>query len=88
MRVFGKEFVLRAALALAAVALAAAPASLLAQDWRGGKARVDGIVKNEKGEPIEGCKVSLRWGRSTHGGPDLKTDKKGRWAIFGLVGGP
>ena len=92
MRLVEKEPVLRAALrVVAGVALAAlvtAPASLLAQDWRGGKARVDGIVKGTKGEPIEGCKVSLRWGRSTHGGPDLTTDKKGRWAIFGLVGGP
>ncbi|HEY2798868.1 MAG TPA: tetratricopeptide repeat protein [Thermoanaerobaculia bacterium] len=82
---------LRAVLSIsvaAAWAAAIAPASLRAQDWRGGKARVDGIVKNEKGEPIEGCKVSMRWGRSTHGGPDLTTDKKGRWAIFGLVGGP
>src|SRR4029450_2253391 len=59
-----------------------------AQDWRGGKARIDGIVKNAKGEPVEGCKVILRWGKSSHGGPDLTTDKKGRWAIFGLVGGP
>ena len=92
MRLVRKEIVFRAALrAIAGAALAAltlAPASLLAQDWRGGKARIDGIVKNAKGEPIEGCKVSLRWGRSTHGGPDLTTDKKGRWAIFGLVGGP
>ena len=44
-----------------------------AQDWRGGKARIDGIVKNAKGEPVEGCKVTLRWGKSSHGGPDLTT---------------
>ncbi len=59
-----------------------------AQDWRGGKARVEGTVKNDKGEPIEGCKVMMRWGRSTHGGPDLTTDAKGQFAIFGLAGGP
>ena len=59
-----------------------------AQDWRGGKARVEGTVKNEKGEPVEGCKVMLRWGRSSHGGPDLTTDGKGHFAIFGLAGGP
>lgn len=59
-----------------------------AQDWRGGKARVDGTVKNEKGEPIEGCKIAMRWGRSSHGGPDLTTDAKGQFAIFGLAGGP
>lgn len=69
--------------ALAAVLLAA-PA--LAQEWRG-KARVDGIVRNEKGEPIEGVKVILRWGKSDRGGPDLTTDKKGRWSIFGLANG-
>jgi Flp pilus assembly protein TadD len=73
-------------LALAAVLLLGAPGA--AQDWRGGKARVDGIVKSAKGEPVADCKVSLRWGKSTHGGPDLTTDKKGRWAIFGLAGGP
>jgi Flp pilus assembly protein TadD len=59
-----------------------------AQDWRGGRARVDGTVKNEKGEPIAGCKVAMRWGKSTRGGPDLTTDAKGQFAIFGLAGGP
>lgn len=60
----------------------------LAQDWRGGRARVEGAVKNEKGEPIVGCKVAMRWGRSSHGGPDLTTDASGKFAIFGLAGGP
>lgn len=71
-----------------AAAAAASAASLAAQDWRGGRARVEGTVKNEKGEPIEGGKVLLRWGRSSHGGPDLTTDKKGHFAIFGIAGGP
>lgn len=70
--------------ALLALALAS---PLAAQEWRG-KARVDGLVRNDKGEPIEGCVVKLRWGKSGHGGPDEKTDKKGKWAIFGLAGGP
>src|SRR5262249_30368049 len=64
-------------------AVLAAPS--LAQEWRGGKARIDGVVKNDKGEPIAGAKVSLRWGKSGRGGPDLTTDKNGRWSIFGLV---
>jgi Flp pilus assembly protein TadD len=64
---------------------AAAPA-LLAQEWRGGRARVEGTVKNERGEPIAGAKVSLRWKAHTDG-PDLTTDKKGKWAMLGLVGG-
>jgi tetratricopeptide (TPR) repeat protein len=71
-----------------AVLVAGVAAAALSQDWRGGRARVEGTVKNEKGEPIEGCKVAMRWGRSSHGGPDLTTDAKGRFAIFGLVGGP
>ena len=65
--------------------LAAAPA-LTAQEWRGGRARVEGSIKNEKGEPIAGAKVSLRWKAHTDG-PDLTTDKKGKWAVLGLVGG-
>ncbi len=73
--------------AMVLVALLATPIAS-AQDWRGGRARVDGTVKNEKDEPIQGCKVTMRWGRSTHGGPDLTTDAKGQFAIFGLAGGP
>jgi Tfp pilus assembly protein PilF len=72
---------LSAALALALVRPAAS------QEWRG-KARVDGQVKNEKGEPVANCSVRLRWGKSGHGGPDETTDKKGKWAVFGLAGGP
>jgi len=71
-----------------AAAVAAFAAALVAQDWRGGRARVEGTVKNDKGEPIEGAKVMLRWGRSSHGGPDLTTDAKGHFAIFGIAGGP
>jgi len=70
-----------AALALALVSRA------WAQEWRG-RARVEGIVKNANGEPVAGCTVKLRWGKSGHGGPDEKTDARGKWAIFGLAGGP
>ncbi len=47
---------------LAAAVGAAALSPAAAQEWRGGKVRVDGIVKNDKGEPVEGCKVALRGG--------------------------
>jgi tetratricopeptide (TPR) repeat protein len=63
-------------------------AAAAGQEWRGGKARVDGVVRNEKGEPLPGATVKLRWGKSGRGGPDLTADKRGRWAIVGIVGGP
>ena len=62
-------------------------APLAAQEWKG-RGRVDGVVKNDKGEPVAGCSVKLRWSKSGKGGPDLTTDAKGKWAIFGLAGGP
>ncbi len=56
-----------------------------AQEWRGGHGRLEGEVTNPKGEPIVGATVSLRLEGT--GGPDLKTDKKGKWAVLGLTGG-
>ena len=76
----------RLALAVAA-AVAVLSSPLAAQEWRG-RARVEGTVKSTKGEAIPGAKVSLRWGKSGHGGPDLTTDKAGHWIYFGLAGGP
>jgi tetratricopeptide (TPR) repeat protein len=61
-------------------------ASLRAQEWRAGRARVEGSVKNEKGEPIAGAKIRMRW-KGKAEGPDLTTDKKGKWAMLGLAGG-
>jgi hypothetical protein len=70
-----------------AVAVFAVAALAPAQDWKG-RGRVDGVVKNDKGEPVAGCAVKLRWGKSGGGGPDLTTDAKGKWAVFGIAGGP
>ena len=61
-------------------------ASVSAQEWRGGRVRVEGFVKNEKGEPIEGARIHLRWKQHSDG-PDLVTDKKGKWAMLGLASG-
>ena len=60
--------------------------SARAQEWRG-RARIEGTVKSTTGEPIVGAKVSLRWGESGHGGPDVTTNKSGHWAFFGLAAG-
>jgi Tfp pilus assembly protein PilF len=59
---------------------------LRAQDWRGGNGRIEGVVENAKGEPIADATVSLRWKDGK--GPDVKTNKKGKWAILGISGGP
>ncbi len=69
----------------AASALCIALAALAAgQGWHQGKGRLEGSVTNSKGEPIAGATVALRLEGQ---GPDLKTDKKGRWAILGINGG-
>lgn len=60
-----------------------ATANVAGQDWKG-KARIDGRVVNEKGEPVVGAKLALRRGGA---GPDIVTDKKGRWAYLGLENG-
>jgi Tfp pilus assembly protein PilF len=54
------------------------------QDWHQGKGRLEGSVTGTKGEPIAGAVVALRLEGQ---GPDLKTDKNGRWAILGINGG-
>jgi cytochrome c-type biogenesis protein CcmH/NrfG len=69
-----------------AMAVAALAWSVSAQEWRGGRGRLEGTVKDPGGQPIAGAKVSLRWEGGTEG-PDLTTNKKGRWAILGLTGG-
>lgn len=72
------------------IILALLPAAVLAggvaraQDWHEGRGRLEGTVTSTKGEPIAGATVALRYKGS---GPDLKSDKKGHWAILGLAGG-
>ena len=59
-----------------------------AQSWRGGHGRVEGSVKDPQGNPIADATISMRLQQGgTNGGPDIKTNKKGHWAILGIVGG-
>ncbi len=72
---------------VAGLTLVLAASALPAQEWRG-KARIEGTVKSSTtGEPIAGAKVSLRWSKSGHGGPDVTTGKGGHFTYFGLAGG-
>jgi Tfp pilus assembly protein PilF len=71
-------------LVLAAAVFVLHALSLAAQDWRG-RARVDGWVRDESGQPVDGAKVVLS--REKGGGPSVKTNKKGYWSVMGLIGG-
>ncbi len=71
----------RACLVVGALSLAT-PA--LTQDWKG-TGRAEGKVLDPDGKPLQGVVVRLELpGR---GSTELKTDKKGQWAILGLAGG-
>ncbi len=73
-----------AALLATLVVLATLPAA--AQDWVG-KGRLEGIVRDQDGKPIQGASVKLRLPDRPNEGPDLKSDARGRWSKFGLRGG-
>jgi tetratricopeptide (TPR) repeat protein len=66
------------------VLFAALPAA--SQDWVG-KGRLEGVVRDQDGKPIQGATVKLRLPDRPNEGPDLKTDAKGRWSKFGLRSG-
>jgi tetratricopeptide (TPR) repeat protein len=79
-----------AASVLALTLLAGAPAQ--AQAWAG-RGRLQGTVKNEAGQPVEGATITLRKGTErvdvkADGPAQIKTDKKGKWSILGLAQGP
>jgi Flp pilus assembly protein TadD len=70
------------AAALAAALAGAGPAA--AQDWKG-KARLDGKIVNEKGEPIPKAQLVFRLkGRD---GPTVESDSKGHFAYYGFSSG-
>lgn len=62
-----------------------ATAFLAAQDYKG-KARVNGLVTDEQGKPIEGVRVKL-FSVKAGEGFELKTDKEGKWVAAWVRGG-
>lgn len=63
------------------------PGQLAAQAWRG-MARIQGTVVDQNDKtPVAGAKVLLRSTRAGDEGPDVVTDKRGKWAALGLTGG-
>ncbi|MGH2626810.1 MAG: carboxypeptidase-like regulatory domain-containing protein, partial [Anaerolineales bacterium] len=59
---------------------------LSAQDWKG-RGRLQGIVTNDQGQPLEGATVTVRREEKNDGPEPTKTDQKGRWAVGGLATG-
>jgi tetratricopeptide (TPR) repeat protein len=53
------------------------------QDWRG-TGRIEGVVTDESGKPIEGATLKAECA-ARGGGTTLKTDKKGRFVLGGVV---
>lgn len=61
------------------------------QAWAG-RGRLQGIVKDESGKPVEGATITLRKGDDrvdpkAEGPASIKTDKNGKWSILGLTSG-
>ena len=67
----------------AAALLSAAPAA--AQDWKG-KARLDGKVVSETGEPVPKAQLTFRL-KGKDSGPTVEADSKGRFAYYGFASG-
>lgn len=74
---------LRSTIVVLGVLLAAATVS--AQGWRG-QGRLFGRVTDEAGRPLEGVIVKLML-PAAGGGTEVKTSKKGDWALAGIAGG-
>jgi Tfp pilus assembly protein PilF len=69
------------AVLLAAVLSAAAGSPLLAQQWAG-RGRIQGVVSDEQGKPVDKAKVSFL--RGEEGPKPVYTDAKGKWVVGGL----
>lgn len=77
--------------ALLAMSLLLSSAQLFAQEWKG-IGRLQGLVTDEAGQPLEGARITLRPGdaavKAENSGPaPIMTDKRGKWSMLGLTGG-
>jgi tetratricopeptide (TPR) repeat protein len=57
-----------------------------AQEWRG-MGRVAGKVVDDSGQPIEGVAVKAMLPRAGNRGPEVKSNRKGEWAVGGIAHG-
>lgn len=67
------------------VALLVATAALASEDWRGQQRLAGTVVDKKTGAPVPNATLKLRIQKGSHGGPDIKTDKNGKWSVLGLA---
>jgi tetratricopeptide (TPR) repeat protein len=70
-------------LAVGTLALLASARPGHGQDWRG-NGRIEGVVTDEDGKPLADVSIKAEC-PERGGGPSLKSDKKGRWVVGGIV---
>jgi len=71
--------------ALAIICLASVLSA--SEDWRGNNRLAGYVVDQKTGAPVKGATVKLRIQKGAKGGPDVKTDNNGKWAVLGLSSG-
>lgn len=64
-----------------------ASALVASEDWRGNNRLAGLVVDKNTGAPVKGATVKLRIQKGAKGGPDIKTDNNGKWAVLGVASG-
>jgi len=81
-RIVMKKFLASSAAVIFVLAVATAAG---AQDWRGA-GRLSGTITDDSGKPLDGAVVKAQMAGSG-GSTEVKTNKKGEWALNGISGG-
>ena len=66
-------------------ALLVAMAAVASEDWRGQQRLSGTVVDKTTGKGVADATLKLRIEKGSHGGPDIKTDKNGKFAVLGLA---
>lgn len=66
-------------------ALLVAMAAVASEDWRGQQRLAGSVVDKTTGAPVPNATLKLRIQKGSHGGPDVKADKNGKWSVLGLA---
>jgi tetratricopeptide (TPR) repeat protein len=81
------EVNVKCTLSIIAMAMLVSAAAFASQDWRGNNRLAGSVVDKNSGAPIGGATLKLRIQKGDKSGPDITSDKKGKWAVLGLAAG-